>query len=79
MNNMTINKLPAPTWTWLRVNEKNIEIPSEVVRAEITESQEQLILLQLHLEISSWELVISLENILMPLKLVGIHIRLEQE
>ena len=39
MNNIIINKLPAPTWTWLRVNEKNIEIPSEVVRAEITESE----------------------------------------
>lgn len=39
MNNITINKLPVPTWTWLRVNEKNIEIPTNTVRAEITESE----------------------------------------
>ena len=27
MNNIAINKLPVPTWTWLKVNEYNVQVP----------------------------------------------------
>jgi Fe-S cluster assembly scaffold protein SufB len=32
LGEISINKLPAPTWTWLKVNEKNISVPSGLVR-----------------------------------------------
>ena len=36
MNNMIINKLPAPTWTWLRVNEHTVAVPDKLEKAECT-------------------------------------------
>ena len=35
MNNITINKLPVPTWTWLKVNDKKIAVPESVSKAEV--------------------------------------------
>ena len=34
MNNISTNKLPAPTWTWLNVNEHRVEVPENVIKAE---------------------------------------------
>ena len=34
MSEMIINKLPVPTWTWLKVNEKSVKTPVKVVRAD---------------------------------------------
>ena len=34
MKNITINKLPVPTWTWLKVNDKSIAVPDSVTKAE---------------------------------------------
>ena len=36
MNNMIINKLPAPTWTWLRVNEHTVAVPDVLEKAVCT-------------------------------------------
>ena len=36
MNNMIINKLPAPTWTWLRVNEHTVAVPDVMEKAVCT-------------------------------------------
>ena len=35
MESIKINKLPVPTWTWLKVNDKNVKVPSEVVQADM--------------------------------------------
>ena len=34
MANVNINSLPAPTWTWLKVNEKQIAVPDSLVMAD---------------------------------------------
>ncbi|MBR6402964.1 MAG: SufD family Fe-S cluster assembly protein [Eubacterium sp.] len=34
MNNISTNKLPAPTWTWLNVNEHKVAVPENVIKAE---------------------------------------------
>ena len=36
MSNISINKLPVPTWTWLKVNEQLVSVPDSIVRAECT-------------------------------------------
>ena len=35
MSKIEINQLPVPTWTWLKVNEKSIEVPERIVPVEI--------------------------------------------
>lgn len=34
MSDITINKLPAPTWTWLKVNDKTVAVPDNLVMTE---------------------------------------------
>ena len=34
MNNININKLPVPTWTWLKVNEYTVAVPEKLERAK---------------------------------------------
>ena len=36
MSKIEINQLPVPTWTWLKVNEKSIEVPERIVPVEIS-------------------------------------------
>ena len=35
MESIKINKLPVPTWTWLKVNDKNIQVPANVYQADM--------------------------------------------
>ena len=34
MSDIIINKLPVPTWTWLKVNDKRVAVPEVIARAE---------------------------------------------
>ena len=34
MSNISINKLPVPTWTWLKVNEYKVAVPDKFEKAE---------------------------------------------
>ena len=34
MSNININKLPVPTWTWLKVNEYTVAVPEKLERAK---------------------------------------------
>ncbi len=34
MNNISINKLPVPTWTWLKVNEYKVAVPDKFEKTE---------------------------------------------
>ena len=36
MKNISINKLPVPTWTWLKVNDQTVAVPDVLERAECT-------------------------------------------
>lgn len=35
MESIKINKLPVPTWTWLKVNDKNIQVPADVIQGDM--------------------------------------------